>query len=341
MKTQFFSALILASVFFIGCGDDNNNNENDDDGIDKNYNSQEFFNEFSENSRQTFDLNTSQLPETLVLKGGTKITIKAGTFTKGGVPITGNFTVEVKEILKPSDIIFNGTNTNYRDGSPLVSDGFLYIDVTQDGVSVDKILSKNLLIEIPKPKDVNRWTYLWEGAENVGEDENQFGWNDFPEDAFNFNDWGENQGEFNMAWGGEGSISFTFNLGKLGWFNCDIYWEFTNGRTTVYVTLTGIFGTLASYQGYMGDTFVFFCGYGDKVISQLYSPYGTNGAKSYDDSMPIGKTGKIIAFSVKEGKFSYDYKDNVTITENMTLELDLKEVTKEFIQAQIEALDNF
>ncbi|MDR3217974.1 MAG: hypothetical protein LBU22_03195 [Dysgonamonadaceae bacterium] len=334
MKAYFFSAFMLASIFFIGCSD------HDTDGS-KNYNAKDFIEELSEKSKQTFDLNTTQLPKTLELKGGTKITISPGTFTKNGIPVTGNFTVEVREILKPSDIIFSGTNTNYKDGSPLLSDGFLYIDVTQGDGSVDKVLSKNLQIEISKPIDVNRATFLWEGIENAGEGENQFAWDNFPEDGVVMNDTGQNGRDAGMAWGEKGSVVFVFDLGKLGWFNCDIYWDSSNGRTTVYVTLTGVFGALAAYQGYVGDTFVFFCGRGDKVISQLYTQNGKNGVKSYDNSMPKGKIGKLIAFSIKDGIFSYASQDNVTITENMNLTLDLKETTKEFIQAEIEALDNF
>jgi hypothetical protein len=59
---------------------------------------------------------------------------------------------------------------------------------------------------------------------------------------------------------------FPFKLGKLGWFNCDIYWDESNPKTTLHVTLTGNPGSLASYQGGTGHTCVFFHDYGDLVL---------------------------------------------------------------------------
>jgi hypothetical protein len=339
MKRIFISTLVIAVIFMTGCKKSNNNDDvvdiDDNVVIDKNYNSKEFFKEFS--VKQAFNVNTTELPKTLTLKGGTKVTIKPGTFTKNGTPITGAFTVELQEMLKRSDIIFSGTNTNHVSGQYLDSDGFIYIDVKQDGVSVDQTLAANLKIEIPKDAALERNPQLWEGAENIGEGEDQFGWNDFPKDGVNFND-REGQ-DFDFGWANNTGITFEFSLGKLGWFNCDIYWAGTN-PTTVYVTLTGYKGNIASYQGYSGDTFVFFCGKGDKVIAQLYTPHG-EGVQSYVNSMPLGKIGKLIAFAIKEGKFYYASKDDVTITEDLTETLDLQESTKEHIQAQIEALDNF
>jgi hypothetical protein len=340
MKTKVFSALALASIMFMGCSN------NDDPVVIKSAN--DYFREVSAQATQTFNLNTSELPKAVTLKGGTKITIKNGTFTKGGTPISGAFTLEVREYLKPSDIVRGGVNTNHRNGSPLVSDGFFYINAKQGGVDVDKKLARNLLIEIPK--EVNRYyTQLWEGIENAGDGENQFAWDDLPDDAvgpgldsavMQDGNWiGADQGT-------AGSVTFIFNLGKLGWYNCDIYWEFPNGQTTVYVKITGFAGSIASYQGYSGEIFVFFCGKGDKVISQLYSPYydGSNvlqGAQSYVNSMPLGKIGKLIAFAIKEGEFYFAAQDNVTITANMELTLNLQATTEETIQAEFNKLDNF
>ncbi len=339
MKQLICSTFVLLTLLFISCS-----HNDDDKAIDKNYHAKEFFKETTTKSTQTFNLKTNELPKTITLKGGTKITMKEGSFTKNGAPISGDFTLEVKEVLKRSDILLSGTNTMYADGSPLISDGFLYIDVTQNGVSIDKNLSKNLLVEIPKPADLNRETQLWEGTETAGENENQFAWNNFPEDAIAWNDQNldrEKIGQdFNVLWPQQGSTSFAFNLGKLGWYNCDVLWDKGNGKTTITVNLTGNVGELASYLGYSGNTFVFFCGKGINVIVQLYTLNGSTGVKSYENSMPIGGEGKMIAFSIKEGRFYFDSKD-VTITSNLTLNLDLKETTKEHIQQLFEGLDNF
>ncbi|MDR2475015.1 MAG: hypothetical protein LBD45_04075 [Bacteroidales bacterium] len=336
MKPTHFLLMAFAVILFVSCNNDN-------DRTNKHYSAKDFFAEAVKKSSQTVELNTSDLPQTVTLRGGTKITIKEGTFTKKGTPLSGDFTLEAREFLKPSDIVLNGLNTLYRDGSPLISDGFLYLNVSQDGVPVDQILAKNLLVEIPND-DTRYQTQLWEGGKDTVDNREQFTWDDFPADALNGDiDQGVLQ-EGNWVWRDQkqGSASFAFNLGKLGWYNCDVFWDSSNGKTTIYVKLTGYVGELASYQGYFGDTFVFFCGKSDNVVAQLYTPLqGVFGVQSYENSMPVGKIGKIIAFAIKEGKFYFAVKDNVTIEADLSLELDLKETTKEEIQTEFAKLDNF
>lgn len=331
MKTKFFLALFVAgSMIFTGCSDD----DPVPPVVDKNYNVKEFFNKSLEELVQTFDLNTSDLPKTLTLGGGTRIIIDDVTFAIGGVPITGSFTVEVIECLKPSSIVYSGTNTNYIDGRLFASDGFLFIDVKQNGTSVDKNLLKNIDVEIKQTDLTRDWTLLWEGVDTAGIDGNQFAWNNLSDDAV----LPDQTGGFGEIIAKDGY--FPFKLGKLGWFNCDIYWEESAPKTTLTVTLTGGPIELASYQGATGYTCVFFHGYGDLVVAQLYTPAGADKVKSYDDSMPVGKTGTLFAFTVKEGEFYLAKQENVTITADMDVTLNLAKTTESAIQAVIDALDD-
>lgn len=332
---QKFLLLLLATMFFTACSDNG--------GVTPPtpYGANDFFNEFGASARQTFSINPS-VGSTLVLDGGTVVTIPPGAFTIGGQPISGNITFEVIEVLKRSDIIFSGTNTNYKDGKPLLSDGFFHFSAKQGNTPVDKYLKENMQIELIRKDYTRGWTQLWEGFVDDG----QFAWDDFPADAVVGDSANAAGQEFGFVFGGENCENnncypnFIFNLGKLGWFNCDIYWN--NGvNTTVIVNLTGTFGELATYQGYSGDTYVYFCGKGDNVIAQLYTPNGPGSVKSYDNSMPVGKIGKLIAFSIKDNKFFFASKNNVTITANLIETLDLQPSTKAAIQAEIEALDNF
>ncbi|MDR1552224.1 MAG: hypothetical protein LBS69_02015 [Prevotellaceae bacterium] len=330
MKKNLFLALFAASLIFAGCSDD----KPAVPPVDTNYNAKEFFSNSVKDLLQTVTVNTADLPKTFTLGGGTKITIDDGTFAIGGVPITGNFTLEVIECVKPSHIVYSGTNTNLTYGEILASDGFIFINAKQGETNADKNLLKNIDVQI-KQTDLDReWTQLWEGIDTAGVDGDQFAWNDLSADAVLVDQPGGGMGEIK---GQDGF--FPFKLGKLGWFNCDVYWDY-GPKTTLFIKITGGPVDFASYQGGTGSTCVFFHGYGDLVVAQLYTPYGTNGVQSYDDSMPIGKKGTLLAFSIKEGKFYLAKQENVEITEDREVSLNMVETTEATIQAAIDALDD-
>jgi hypothetical protein len=55
--------------------------------------------------------------------------------------------------------------------------------------------------------------------------------------------------------------------------------------------------------------------------------------------MPVGKTGKLFAFTVKEGEFYFAEKE-ITITEDLEVTLNMVETTGRAIQALIDGLDD-
>jgi hypothetical protein len=334
--------LLLAFCFgmlFTSCSDDDGKIDNT---VDKTYSANKFIGEQKDNAKQTFDLNTSDLPKTISL-GNIEITIPEGAFTKNGTPISGAFTLEAYEMMTPSSIILSGTNTNYRGGmygaqGYFISDGFFYIDAKQNGVSVDKDLAAGKFLDITVPANDagDRWeTQIWQGADTISSNTgDQFGWID--PDLEDIEVWNSDRKE-NTIW--KGNDGFQFGFGKLGWCNCDIFWN-DGPMTTVKVSLTGNVGELASYMGGSGDTFVFFLGRGYRTVVQLYSKIDDNTVASYDNSMPVGAKGKMLAFSIKEGIFSFASQD-ITIEENMHLTLDLKEVTKDKLLSEIKSLDTY
>ncbi|MDR2954382.1 MAG: hypothetical protein LBV43_04810 [Prevotella sp.] len=336
-------SILLVGVLFFSCNDDESerlafengkNTENNEEATkDTDYHAKEFLQDAKNSLKQEVILNTSQLPYVLTLKEGTEITIPAGAFTKDGVLISGEFTVVVYEMLKPSSMILSGTNTNYNNGAIFESDGFIFIDVKQNGVSVDQNLSSPVTVSIPTDKPDGTFTNLWIGNEEAGENGDQFAWDDLDKE--------NNNGiinEENGAFARNGS--FQFLIGKLGWINCDVFWNSINGMTTVTVKIYGDFSELASYLGYQGDTFVFFRAKGILVLAQLYTIVDGNTVKSYDNSVPIGSEGMMIAYSVKEGTYTYAEKE-VTITSDISIDLNLKEITKEELEGKIKALDTY
>lgn len=270
---------------------------------------------------QEFNFNTSELPKTFTLSEGTQITFQPGSFTINGVAVTGDLTLQAIDIRKRSDAIFTGTNTNHISGRPLVSDGFFYINVKSNGVDVDQNTAVNYNVKMPTTRE-GEWTALWDGDVNAG-GAAQMGWQ-------------ENEAGIDSVKGVNGF--FNFDDRGLGWVNCDMFFNPGAQLTTITVGIPNNPGSMATFMGQDGHTFVLFCPEDQNVVVQLYTAAGTNQVKSYDNTMPVGASGRLIAYSIKDGKFWFA-KQDVTITANMSTSLTLAETTEEAIEAEIEALD--
>ncbi|SMC98772.1 hypothetical protein [Pedobacter nyackensis] len=330
MKTLNLTSALFIVLIALGvackkenAGDDRNNTVNS---------AKEFTAKFGA-QKQSKEINASALPQTITFLDGTKVTFPVGSLTKGGVAVTGNVTVEVYEVLKRSAVIFTGANTNHSSGAPLVSDGFIFIDVKANGLSVDQNLAVPIKIAIPAKRDGA--TQLWVGVDQGGEKPlvaaaaNQMAW------AAPRNANGVGMKEVSAS-----QSAFTFDFGNLGWVNCDTFYANSSPKTTVRVEVLNNPGTMASFHAYSGETFVYYCAKGANVVAQLYTPDGANKVKSYDNSMPIGSQGRMLSFSIKDGKFYYAVQD-ITISANQNLTMTLTETTEATIQAAISSLDNY
>ncbi len=277
---------------------------------------------------QRIQINASTT-NTFTLQGGTKVTIPAGAFKKDGNTVTGTVMISAREFLKRSSVIFGGTNTNHISGAPLMSDGFIYLSASVNGNQVDKALSSNISIAIPAKR--SGVTQIWEGIEQVG-NANQMAWQ---APVRNPNGGGGIKLET-----GEVQGFYNFDMGNLGWINCDVFYAYTNPKTTTRVGLVNNPGSFATFMGLTGETFVFFCAKGSNVVAQLYNTDGPNAVKSYDNMMPIGVQGKYVSFSIKDGKYYYAELET-TITADQQVTLTLTETNEATIQQVINSLDNY
>ncbi|WP_113662863.1 hypothetical protein [Pedobacter nanyangensis] len=278
---------------------------------------------------QRLQINAS-IANTFTLKGGTKITIPANAFKLNGNTVAGPVVITAAEFLKRSDVVFSGTNTNHISGAPLESDGFIYLNASVNGINVDKALGAN--IDIAIATNNTRATQIWEGVEKV-DNANQMAWQAPAQNP-------------NGAAGGAprevlpAAGFYNFQMGNLGWINCDVFYAYSNPKTTTRVTIANNPGSFATFMGYTGETFVFFCAKGSNVVAQLYTYDGPNGVKSYTNMMPVGVEGKYISFAIKNGK--YYYADlTTTITPNQNITLTLAETTEAAIQQAIDALNTY
>ncbi len=313
------AALLTLTALLLACKKDKNNRNMAN-------NAKEFTALFGPQT-QRMQIN-SNISNTFTLRGGTKITIPAGAFKQNGVTVTGEVTINAMEFLNRSSIILGGTNTNHISGAPLESDGFIYLNAIANGSHVDKALAANIQIAIPTTK--NRVTQIWEGVENVG-NFNQMAWQ---APAQNPNGGGIKRETEAL------SGFYNFEMGNLGWINCDVFYSYANPKTTTRVTVSNNPGSFATFRGFTGETFVFFCAKGSNVIAQLYTSDGTNTVKSYDNMMPVGVEGKYISFSIKDGKYYYAEQET-TITDGQSITLTLSETTEAGIQQVINALNTY
>lgn len=317
---SIFAVALLITALFQAC-------KKDKSPRNSAYSAREFTALFGPKA-QLLQINAS-VANTFTLQGGTKITIPANAFKLNGVPVTGNVVITAGEFLKRSQVIFSGTNTNHISGAPLESDGFVFLNASVNGTNVDKQLAANIQMAIPTTN--TRVTQIWEGVEKVG-DANQLAWQAPQQNA-----------------NGAGGIKpesapvagfYNFEMGNLGWINCDVFYAYTNPKTTTKVTIANNPGSFATFMGYTGETFVFFCAKGSNVVAQLYTYDSPNSVKSYADMMPIGVEGKYISFSIKDGKYYYA-EQATTITANQNITLTLSETTEAGIQQVINALNTY
>jgi hypothetical protein len=321
-KLSIIAFLLICTAFFQAC-------KKDKTATNSAYSAREFTTLFGPRAQQ-LQINAN-ISNTFTLQGGTKITIPANAFRINGNPVNGNVVITAGEFLKRSHIVFSGTNTNHISGAPLESDGFIYLNASVNGTNVDKQLGA--LIQIAIPTTNTRSTQIWEGVESVGE-ANQMAWQ-------------APQGQ-GAAGGVVGVIResspisgfYNFDMGTLGWRNCDVFYANASPKTTVNVTLTNNPGSFATIMGLTGETFVFFCAKGSNVVAQLYNQNGPNTVKSYESAMPIGAEGKYISFSIKNGKY-YFAEQTTTIVANQHITLNLAETTEAAIQEAINALNDY
>jgi hypothetical protein len=242
--------------------------------------------------------------------------------------------------------IYSSTNTNYSYwGSEqyLQTYGYLNIEATtKDGAQLEKYLNKNMDITIATDYADGTEAQLWTGVEpeDDDKDDDQFAWGGFMEKDIIWDDTDWANGRFGSTTANAGGFSFSF--GKLGWVNVDVVWSPKDKNTTITVILGGMIGKWASYQGYNGDTYVFFISESWPVVVQIYTQVSgqSNAVQSYAEQMPVGVKGKMLAFSVVDGKYMMAMEE-VTTEENQQINLELIETTREKLDETIKSIDGY
>lgn len=282
-------------------------------------NAEDFVNRFGP-PKQQISMNTSELPKTITLLNGTKITVPQTSIQKNGNYVSGKITLEAYEMLKRSDIILGGINTNHYDGSPVNSKGIVSVNIVAGGHVVDQTLTNLMNISIPSAQ--GGFMRISRGNPNAN--------------ATGFMAWGP---EMVDSINSDGS-SYSFNTLKMGWINCGVFYMHDIATGSLTVSLTNNPGEIATSGGVSGNTFVYFCPKGANVAMQCSVPSESGVVIVNDNKMPVGIQGKLIAFSIKDRKFYYGERAFTTSQINQ-INVELSEIPSDDLILKIRELDSY
>lgn len=259
---------------------------------------------------------------TITTTKGTKINFPAGIFKNAaGQIVTGNVTVQVKDILQASDMLL-GNRPTEANGQMLISFGEMTVKASQNGQAL-QVRNDSARVQVPlapKPnaggqlRDIPMWagdsavTFTTQGYDHENTQVTLTHTGYVPRGI----NWNANG---NFATNNLNGTS-SFALDSLGtWRNCDALMGDPRPKTTVlgYFTNQWNASTSTSYMG-AEPSMLFFKVKQQNTMVKLYNkiinaPAGKEGLLSYQNSFPIGIEGTFLAITVKDGKFYADMKD--------------------------------
>jgi hypothetical protein len=316
-RTHFlFTLLSAACLTFTGCKKNNADSPAPDSGT-----LTQFFAKYGA-KEQAFTVNLDADSAFIVGKQGTKITFPKSAFvTKDGLPVTGQIAITLTEIYKQSDMVLSDKPTT-SDGQLLESGGEICISAFLNGDTLRLARRKNILIQLPTSTRENDMQ-LFTGSYNSG----SFNWTPLTTIT-------ATNPLTNQTWVTDSlptsyydASKYIFSVTKLGWINCDRFYSIPN-KTTIEVQLTNI-GDMAHTEAYL----VF------KDINSVASFHEHSSAGQFiSNDIPVGESVTIVAFSLKEGKQYFVMKE-ITITENLLVNMNLAETSENALRSALESLN--
>lgn len=269
---------------------------------------------------QYFTVNVGSGPTTITGAEGTSITIPQGAFVDGnGNPITGNVSVEMKEIYDKADMVLTNKVT-VSGGQLLVSGGEIYINATQNGLNLSLEDSTFITITLPyDTRDSGMTTFVSDtSADGV------VNWEPIPTDTVSPNGVTPDSSgnvDGNYFWYDPSNYILTIN--QLGWINCDRFYNVPNTTITINTNATST-DNLRAYLVF-------------KNINSVAAAYAYSGSlNAY--GCPIGEVVTLVVFDYKDGK-EYFGQQEVTITSSGTYTVNLTEMSEAQIKSALLSLN--
>jgi hypothetical protein len=287
---------------------------------------------------------TVDKPSVLTGRKGKKISINPNDLTtESGKPLGQTIEVELKELINQGQLLSSNAQT-ISDGKLLISGGAYFIGMTSNGEQLKLKEGRSLSVQFPKLSEKEmalfygqrndlgqmNWqiateTLKWtrppidtQPSDSASENPNRksdieaimdyvdSGYNPTPEEK-------EKNIQQSKNYIVSQKVYDEIGLSKLGWINCDRFWEVEN-TTELYAS----FNPQDSIK--IANVYLVF----KDINSVIQANYYSDKSPQFEN-MPIGYKARLIAYTVKNEKV-FAYSTHLTITKGQKLTLNLKEI---------------
>jgi hypothetical protein len=224
-----------------------------------------------------------------------------------GIPVKNEITIELLEIYSKSDMILNNIQT-ISDENLIESGGMIYIKAFFQNKELELDKNKYYTIKFPT-KNKEEDMQIFYGDTTMS----NINWKQANRNFIGDITYVENLNELNK---------YIFNSTKLGWINCDRFYDVDEKTTLIVNTI---------------DTFdVNFC----LVFKSINSVMNVSEKKDTIKfkNVPIGMESTLVAFKKTNNETYYSSK-NITIQENQTIEIKLEKLTEQDFKTRIKQFD--
>jgi hypothetical protein len=160
---------------------------------------------------------------------GTRVYFPASSFqTSSGQAVTGNVTVELREMLKGADMILSNATTT-SDGKLLISGGQIFLQATQNGNELKLAPNAQVYVQIPTDNPITMNVFTGELTANdslIGD--SSINWTAVIDTSTTV-------GISQDSSSGTISYVYTFPIENLGYINCDYFYGNGDPLTTISV----------------------------------------------------------------------------------------------------------
>ena len=271
--------------------------------------------------KQCYEFNT-EADYPIVTESGSKFYFTPNAFeTEDGKQlINQNIDICLWEFSTKKSLVYSGVTTS-SNGKMLETAGSFYIQAKLNGKDLKLRKTETYKVEMPCDKNSgNMFTYYGnKKAGNINWDVNKkesapfVTATELDDEEMNYDEYGEAIDR--RYYEGEEAINFyELSAGKLGWINCDRFYEIKNPQTlAVRVDSDQPLVVRLVFRGI-------------NSVLPLYSD--SNHSDQYESSgIPKGEKALLLAYSVKDDKAIFGYKE-ITIGENKIENITLNTLSK-------------